>query len=134
MGKPNHQQTLPRLIREIHHESHSIHLSSASYLGLMWHEDGLMMAQLATNACLRNLRQAASVVHAEKGSIVTEDFAENDSTCSPSTNTEATGELSSTGGEGTKDNSADEDETPSHSSQMSHESNSKHAGAFADIV
>merc|ERR1711988_421829 len=139
--KVDYQQTLPKLIREIHGKSHGIHLAGASYLGLMWHEDGLMMAQLASKACLSNLRQAASSMHVEKGSTlnkeaVLDDSADTDSTGSPSTGTEATGELSGTGAEMSSGVSADKAETLSHSSQMSQEalSNSNHAEVFADIV
>merc|ERR1711988_1931412 len=124
--KVNYQQVLPKLIREIHGASHGIHLAGASYLGLMWHEDGLMMAQLASKACLWNLRQTTSCLHMEKGGTLDKEAmrdgsADSDSTGSPSTSTSSPststeGEMSSTGGEITIGISADEGETLSHSS------------------
>merc|ERR1711988_52029 len=124
--KVNYQQVLPKLIREIHGASHGIHLAGASYLGLMWHEDGLMMAQLASKACLWNLRQTTSCLHMEKGTTLNKEEifdgpSDSDSTGSPSISTEATGELSSTDAETTTGISAGEGEALPHPSQMSFE-------------
>lgn len=53
--KVDQQQGLPRLIRKLHVAPGGIHLANAAYIGLMWHEDGLTMGELAYRACLRGL-------------------------------------------------------------------------------
>lgn len=55
--KVDSQRDVPRLVQALHHNSHGIHMANAAFLGLMWHEDGLTMAELACAACLENLQR-----------------------------------------------------------------------------
>jgi len=54
------QRELPRLLHELHNTPNGVHLAAAAYLGVMWHEDGMTMAELACIACLRSMRQSGS--------------------------------------------------------------------------
>jgi len=60
------QWEVPKLLRQLHDCPHGIHLAAAAYLGVMWHEDGLTMAELACIACLRSMQHRGSCTSEEK--------------------------------------------------------------------
>lgn len=64
--KASSQGQLPKLIREIHNSSRGIHLANAAFLGLMWHEDGLTMAQLAYQACITSMQSHPMALKVEE--------------------------------------------------------------------
>lgn len=58
--KVSAQKKLPALLKQVNGTPAGIHLCSAAQLGLMWHEDGLMMAHRAYEAAVRGLHSASS--------------------------------------------------------------------------
>lgn len=78
--KVSAQRSLPPLLKKVAAKSGGIHLCSAAQLGLMWHEDGLMMAQRAAEATIRALRRlpSASAAPDDSKSLQKEDNKQPD--------------------------------------------------------
>jgi predicted NAD/FAD-binding protein len=70
-AKTGSQKQLSKLVKHLHSCPQGIHVANAAYLGLMWHEDGLTMAQLASKVCITNL-QDKSLVSCNDDTVGTE--------------------------------------------------------------
>jgi len=79
--KADSQQQVSELVGKLHKDAHGIHMASAAFLGLMWHEDGLTMAQLAYQACVINLQSQSKNLQVEVAKESNVQFAADASLC-----------------------------------------------------